>query len=96
MALPPLSLSLQFGKFPQVTAHRAALPRHHAIRTAGPTQPFGNFAQQRVANGMAVLVVGCALGRVRQHLVGFLALLELVLSVFAGVVLVAVGVVLHR
>ena len=32
MALPPLSLSLQFGKFPQVTAHRAALPRHHVVR----------------------------------------------------------------
>ena len=32
MALPPLSLSLQFGRFDGVALHRAALPRHQVIR----------------------------------------------------------------
>jgi probable rRNA maturation factor len=42
MALDQLSLSLQFGKFPDVALHRAALPRHrvarwirHALRSDG-------------------------------------------------------------
>jgi probable rRNA maturation factor len=32
MALKQLSLSLQFGKFPDVAPHRAALPRHAVTR----------------------------------------------------------------
>ena len=32
MALDSLSLSLQFGKFPDATLHRAALPRHSVAR----------------------------------------------------------------
>jgi len=32
MALNPLSLSLQFGKFPEAAAHRAVLPRHRVAR----------------------------------------------------------------
>ena len=32
MALPPLSLSLQFGRFDGVALHRAALPRHQVTR----------------------------------------------------------------
>jgi probable rRNA maturation factor len=32
MALPSLSLSLQFGRFDGVAAHRAALPRHKVAR----------------------------------------------------------------
>ncbi len=32
MALPALSLSLQFGRFEGVARHRAALPRHAVIR----------------------------------------------------------------
>lgn len=32
MALNPLSLSLQFGKFPDAALHRAALPRHSVTR----------------------------------------------------------------
>ena len=32
MALNQLSLSLQFGKFPEATLHRAALPRHSVAR----------------------------------------------------------------
>ena len=32
MALPDLSLSLQFARFADVARHRAALPRHRAIR----------------------------------------------------------------
>ena len=32
MALPALSLSLQFGRFPGVERHRAALPRHAVAR----------------------------------------------------------------
>ena len=32
MALPDLSLSLQFGRFDGVSAHRAALPRHKVAR----------------------------------------------------------------
>jgi probable rRNA maturation factor len=32
MALNSLSLSLQFGKFPDVALHRAALPRHSVAR----------------------------------------------------------------
>ena len=42
MALDSLSLSLQFGKFPEAALHRAALPRHsvarwirHALQTDG-------------------------------------------------------------
>jgi probable rRNA maturation factor len=32
MALPALSLSLQFGRFPDAALHRAALPRQKVIR----------------------------------------------------------------
>jgi probable rRNA maturation factor len=32
MALDQLSLSLQFGKFPEAAVHRAALPRHSVAR----------------------------------------------------------------
>ena len=32
MALPSLSLSLQFGRFDALAAHRAALPRHKVAR----------------------------------------------------------------
>ncbi|MDO5624232.1 MAG: rRNA maturation RNase YbeY [Pseudomonadota bacterium] len=32
MPLPPLQLSLQFARFDDVAAHRAALPRHHVAR----------------------------------------------------------------
>jgi probable rRNA maturation factor len=32
VALPDLSLSLQFGRFDGVARHRAALPRHHVAR----------------------------------------------------------------
>jgi probable rRNA maturation factor len=32
MALDQLSLSLQFGKFPETALHRAALPRHSVAR----------------------------------------------------------------
>lgn len=32
MALNTLSLSLQFGKFPNAAEHRAALPRHQVVR----------------------------------------------------------------
>ncbi len=32
MALPALSLSLQFGRFDNLAAHRAALPRHKVVR----------------------------------------------------------------
>ena len=32
MALPDLSLSLQFGRFEQLARHRAALPRHRVSR----------------------------------------------------------------
>ena len=32
MALDSLSLSLQFGKFPEAALHRAALPRHSVTR----------------------------------------------------------------
>jgi len=32
MALPTLSLSLQFGRFEQLARHRAALPRHRVVR----------------------------------------------------------------
>jgi len=32
MALPDLSLSLQFGRFEQLARHRAALPRHSVAR----------------------------------------------------------------
>jgi len=32
MALNQLSLSLQFGKFPEAAAHRAVLPRHRVAR----------------------------------------------------------------
>ena len=32
MALPQLSLSLQFGNFEDIALHRAALPRHQVIR----------------------------------------------------------------
>ena len=32
MALDQLSLSLQFGKFPEAALHRAALPRHSVAR----------------------------------------------------------------
>ena len=32
MALPALSLSLQFARFPDVARHRAALPRHRVTR----------------------------------------------------------------
>lgn len=32
MALPSLSLSLQFGDLPDAARHRAALPRHRVIR----------------------------------------------------------------
>jgi hypothetical protein len=45
---------------------------------------------------MAVLVVGRAFLRVRQHLVGFLGFLELGLGVLGRITLVAVRVVLHR
>jgi len=45
---------------------------------------------------MAMLIVGGALLRVRQHLVGFLGLLELLLRDFGGITLVAIRVVLHR
>ena len=32
MALPSLSLSLQFGRFDTLAAHRTALPRHKVAR----------------------------------------------------------------
>lgn len=32
MPLPPLTLSLQFGRFDGVAEHRAALPRHAVVR----------------------------------------------------------------
>ena len=32
MALRALSLSLQFGRFPQLARHRSALPRHSVVR----------------------------------------------------------------
>ena len=50
----------------------------------------------RVDAGMAVLIVGCALLGVRQHLVGFLGLLEFLLGRLGGITLIAVRVVLHR
>ena len=53
-------------------------------------------AHVRVDAGVAVLVVGRALLRVGQHLVGLLGLLELLLGLLRIVALVAVGVVLHR
>jgi hypothetical protein len=46
--------------------------------------------------GVAVLVIGRALLRVAQHLVGFLDLLELFFGGLGGITLVAVRVVLHR
>ncbi len=45
---------------------------------------------------MAVLVVGRAFLRVRQHFVGFLGFLEFLLGRLARITLVAVGVVFHR
>ncbi|RDI27157.1 rRNA maturation RNase YbeY [Pseudacidovorax intermedius] len=32
MAMPPLSLSLQFGRIDALARHRAALPRHRVVR----------------------------------------------------------------
>ena len=45
---------------------------------------------------MAILVIGCTLLRVREHLVGFFAFFEFDLGFFGRIALVAVGVVLHR
>jgi hypothetical protein len=53
-------------------------------------------AHVRVDAGVAVLVVGRLLLRIREHLVGFLGLLELLLGRLGAVTLVAVRVVLHR
>jgi hypothetical protein len=53
-------------------------------------------AHVRIDAGVAVLVVRRLLLRIRQHLVGFLALLELLLGGLRAVTLVAVRVVLHR
>jgi hypothetical protein len=53
-------------------------------------------AEVRVDAGVAVLVVGRALLRVGQHLVGFLGLLEALLGRLRRRTLVAVRVVLHR
>ncbi len=61
----------------------------HAVGAA-PTTEVG------IDPGVAVLVVGRSLRRVGEHLVGFLALLELVFRLGRRVALVAVGVVLHR
>mmetsp|Transcript_8074 Transcript_8074/g.15670 ORF Transcript_8074/g.15670 Transcript_8074/m.15670 type:complete len:339 (-) Transcript_8074:288-1304(-) len=63
-----------------------------AFRT-GATPPGAHVG---VDAGMAVLVIGRALLRVGQHLVGLLGLLELLLGLLRPVALVAVGVVLHR
>ena len=53
-------------------------------------------AHVRVHAGVAVLVVGRLLLRVRQHLVGLFGLLELLFGALGGITLVAVRVVLHR
>jgi hypothetical protein len=56
----------------------------------------GAAAHVRVHTGMAVLVVGRALLRIAQHLVGLFGLLELDLGRLGCFTLVAVRVVLHR
>jgi len=53
-------------------------------------------AHVRIDAGVAVLVVGRLLLRIREHLVGLLGLLELLLGRLRAVTLVAVRVVLHR
>jgi len=45
---------------------------------------------------MAILVIGCALLGVREHLVGLFGLFEFLFSGFGGIALIAVRVVLHR
>ena len=61
--LPPLRLSLQFGAFPEVAAHRAALPRHEVMRCI-------RHALEQEAD-ITVRVVGqdegCALNRTYRH-----------------------------
>ena len=52
-------------------------------------------AHIRVNPGVTVLVVGCALLRVRQHLVGLFGLFEFDFGFFGRFTLVAVGVELH-
>ena len=49
-----------------------------------------------VNTGETMLIVGCALLRIRQHLVGFLGLFELFLCHLGRIALVAVRVMLHR
>ena len=73
-------------------------PKMSPKASAKPPKPSGAAAaaEVRVDAGVAVLVVGRALLRVGQHLVGFLGLLELLLGLLVVVALVAVRVVLHR
>jgi hypothetical protein len=59
------------------------------VRAAGTAT-----AHAVLERGMAVRIIGAALGPVRQHLVGFLALLERRLG--GGIAGIAVGMVLHR
>ena len=53
-------------------------------------------AHIRVYTGVAMLVVGSPLLRIRQHFVGFFGFFEFVFCHLAGVALVAVRVVFHR
>jgi hypothetical protein len=67
-----------------------------AKRLGKTAKAFRPAAHVRVDARVAVLVVGGALLRVGQHLVGLFGLLELDLGLHGHAALVAVGVVLHR
>ena len=64
-------------------------------KTAKAFTAPGASAHIRVYPGVAVLVVGSALLRVRQHLVGLFGLFEFAFGLFGRFTLVAVGVELH-
>src|SRR4029079_15185179 len=66
-----------------------------AERLGEAAESFRAAAQARVDAGVAVLVVGGALGRVGEHLVGLLGLLERFLRSLRSGTLVAVRMVLH-
>ena len=69
-----------------------------AKRVTKSAKAFGTTAHVGIDTRVTVLVIGCPLLRVRQHLVGFLDLFEFAFCLFGfGVIpLVAVRVVLHR
>src|SRR6185369_15060039 len=64
-------------------------------RLGEAAESFRAAAQARVDAGVAVLIVGGALGRVGEHLVGLLGLLERFLRSLRSGTLVAVRMVLH-